>query len=66
METPLIIMPKKPTPTTPIEDAFTRLDNAYHFPMGKMPNSFVKQVLLALFESKTEEEYFERIKQTEL
>ena len=59
-------MPKKPQHTTPIEDAFTRLDNAYHFPMGNFVNSMIKQVITALWESKTEEEYFERIKRTEL
>ena len=57
-------MPKKPLqPETPVEDAYTRLANLYHFPFGT-PEREIKQVIQALFEAKTDQEYFERIKQT--
>lgn len=56
-------MPKNPKPEMPLEDAFTRLDSLYHFPMGEQPNSEIKLILRALWESKTEEEYFQRIKE---
>lgn len=53
--------PKTPKPETPVEDAFTRLDNLYHFPMGEQPNSEIRLILAALWESKSEEQYFETI-----
>lgn len=56
-------MRKKLTPETPVEDAYTRLANLYHFPFGT-PDREIKQVIQALFEAKSEGEYFERIKQT--
>lgn len=55
----------KPIPETPVDDAFERLGNLYHFPIGEQPNSPIKQVLSALWEAKTDEEYFERIKEIE-
>jgi hypothetical protein len=59
-------MPKKPQPTTPLEDAYVRLGNLYYFPIGEQPDIPIKEVLKALQESKTDEEYFERIKQIRL
>lgn len=58
-------MPKKPKPETPIDDAYIRLGNLYHFPIGETPDEAIKEVLKALHES-TDEEYFERIKQIKL
>lgn len=56
-------MRKKLTPETPVEDAYTRLASLYHFPF-ETPEREIKQVIQALFEAKSEGEYFERIKQT--
>ena len=59
-------MPKKPPPPeTPVEDAYTRLGNLYYFPMGETERE-IKQVIQALFEAKSDQEYFERIKQNGL
>jgi len=59
-------MPKKPKPETPLEDAYTRLGNLYHFPMGQQPDQPIKEVLKAFREAKTEEDYYERIKRIKL
>lgn len=56
-------MRKNPPPETSVEDAYTRLANLYHFPIGETSEREIKQVIQALFEAKTDQEYFERIKQ---